>query len=182
MYKFAPAARQESIVFGAARPQYSETTIKQWIEFMEAQQIEKVVCLLEKKSLSRYAVDLLATYRQKFGQKSVLWQPIPDFQLPTPAMLIESIIPFLIEAAQKQQKVVVHCSGGVGRTGIVLAAWLVSSRGFSNQQALSAVKQNQRYPQEAIIAALFKGKNPYRRKQQLNKLLDDCRDVFKSNF
>ncbi len=32
--------RQESIVFGAARPKYSETSVKQWIEFMQAQKFE----------------------------------------------------------------------------------------------------------------------------------------------
>lgn len=178
MYKFAPCDRNESIVFGATRPKYSETSVKQWIEFMQAQKIEKICCLLEKESLSRYKVDLLATYQQKFGQKSVLWQPLKDFQIPTSTILIEKIIPFLTCADQNQQKVVVHCSGGVGRTGIVLAAWLVSCRGFSNQQAISAVNQNLRYPQEAIIAAVFRGKNPYRVKQQLNNLLNDCRDTF----
>jgi protein-tyrosine phosphatase len=178
MYKFAPAADHESIVFGAARPKYSETSVKQWLEFMQAQKIEKICCLLEKESLSRYKVDLLATYQQKFGQESVLWQPLKDFQIPQSATLVEKIIPFLMTADDKGQKVVVHCAGGVGRTGIVLAAWLISCRGFSNQQAISAVKQNQRYPQEAIIAAIFRGKNPYRVKQQLDDLLDDCRDAF----
>jgi protein-tyrosine phosphatase len=178
MYKFAPANRYESIVFGAARPKYSEISIKQWIEFMQAEKIEKICCLLETKSLIRYQVDLLAIYRQKFGQEAVFWQPLADFQIPTSSNLIDRIIPFLISAAQNQQKVVVHCAGGVGRTGIVLAAWLVSRRGFTNQQAISAVKQNQRYPQEAIIAALFKLQHPLQANQQLHNLLNDCRNAF----
>ena len=73
---------------------------------------------------------------------------------------------------------IVHCSHGVGRTGIVLAAWLVSKRGLSNQQALLAVRQQKRLPQEAMIAALFFGKNPIRIKQQLDRLLNDCRCAF----
>jgi protein-tyrosine phosphatase len=178
MYKFAPANRYESIVFGATRPKYSEISIKQWIEFMQAEKIEKICCLLETKSLIRYQVDLLAIYRQKFGQEAVLWQPLADFQIPTSSNLIDLIIPFLISAEQNQQKVVVHCAGGVGRTGIVLAAWLVSRRGFTNQQAISAVKQNQRYPQEAIIAALFKLQHPLQANQKLHNLLNDCRNAF----
>ncbi|MEN9517861.1 MAG: hypothetical protein RLZZ381_449 [Cyanobacteriota bacterium] len=178
MYKFAPANRCESIVFGAARPNYSETSIKQWIEFMQAEKIEKICCLLEKKSLVRYKVDLLAVYGQEFGQEEVLWQPLADFQIPSSATLIDRIIPFLIFAAQNKQKTVVHCSGGVGRTGIVLASWLVSQYGYSNQEAMSAVKQNQRNPQEAIIAACFRLQNPLRVKQQLNSLLNDCRHAF----
>jgi protein-tyrosine phosphatase len=178
MYKFAPAAHQESIVFGAARPKYTKRSIEQWIKFMQRQEIEKVCCLLERKSLSRYSIDLLAAYRQEFGQESVLWQPLKDFQIPESQTLVEKILPFLMAADNQRQKVVVHCAGGIGRTGIVLAAWLVSYRGFSNQQAISAVNQNQRYPQEAIIAAIFRGKNLYRVKQQLDDLLDDCRDAF----
>ena len=102
--------------------------------------------MLENVSLNHYPIDLLATYRRKFTAEYVLWQPLKDFQIPQSQILIEHIIPFLICADRQQQKVVIHCSGGVGRTEIVLAAWLVSQRGFSNQQALSAVKQNKRYP------------------------------------
>lgn len=126
MYRFAPAASDESIVFGAAKPQYSETFVQQWLEFMQGQEIERICCLLEPKTCNRYQPDLLTAYQQTFGKERVLWQPeIADFQIPNPTILIESIIPFLISADQEWQKVVVHCSHGVGRTGIVLAAWLV---------------------------------------------------------
>lgn len=178
MYKFAPATRQESIIFGAARPRYTQKSIAQWIKFMQQQEISRVCCLLESKQLARYPRDLLETYRREFAAKYVLWQPIKDFQIPPAEILIDRIIPFLISAEQNQQKTVVHCSGGVGRTGIVLAAWLVSQRGFTNQQAISAVKQNQRYPQEAIIAALFKLQHPFQVNQQLHNLLNDCRNAF----
>jgi protein-tyrosine phosphatase len=178
MYKFASANRQESIIFGAARPKYSETSVKQWIKFMQQQKISRVCCLLESKQLTRYPIDLLETYRQEFSAKYVLWQPIKDFQIPLAEILIDCIIPFLISAEQSQQKTVVHCSGGVGRTGIVLASWLVSQRGYSNQEAIFAVQQNQRNPQETIIAAWFRLQNPVRVEQQLNSLLNDCRHAF----
>jgi protein-tyrosine phosphatase len=179
MYKFASADRHELIVFGAARPKYTQKSIAQWIKFMQQQEISRVCCLLESKQLARYPIDLLATYRQQFAAKNVWWQPIKDFQLPPAEILIERIIPFLIAAAAKQQKTVVHCSGGVGRTGIVLASWLVSQRGYSNQEAISAVQQNKRNPKEAIIAAWFRFQNPLQVEQQLNNLLNDCRHAFR---
>ena len=179
MYRFAPAAANEATVFGAAKPNYSETSVNRWLEFMQAQNIDRVCCLLEKKAVNRYQSNLLAAYKQQFGEQKVLWQPgIADFQIPNPKILIEYIIPFLISAEQNRQKAVVHCSHGMGRTGIVLAAWLVSRRGLSNEEALSAVRQQKRLPQEAMIAALLFGKNAFRIKQQLNDLLNACRAAF----
>ena len=178
MYKFAPADPQELTVFGAARPKYTQRSVEQWIELMQSQRIRRICCLLENKNLSHYPIDLLETYKQKFGRENVLWQPIADFQLPHSSVLIEQILPFLICSEENQQKIVVHCSGGIGRTGIVLASWLVARHRFSNQEAISTVKQNRRNPHEAIIAALFKLQNPDRVKQQLNCLLNDCRHAF----
>jgi protein-tyrosine phosphatase len=81
----------------------------------------------------------------------------------------------LVEADQQGEKVVVHCGGGVGRTGHVLAAWLVHSRGFSNQAAITAVKQAGRNPYEAAIAAIFRGKNPFKLIADLESLLNQSR-------
>ncbi|WP_236738912.1 protein-tyrosine phosphatase family protein [Chroogloeocystis siderophila] len=49
--------------------------------------------------------------------------------------MTQKILPFVRTANKQDEKVVVHCAGGVGRTGHVLAAWLVSGRGFSNKDA-----------------------------------------------
>jgi protein-tyrosine phosphatase len=83
---------------------------------------------------------------------------------------------FWPQAADKQnQKVVVHCSGGIGRTGHVLAAWLISIWGFSNKDAIAAVKRTGRNPYEAAIASMFTFKNPLKVVQELNVLLNNCR-------
>jgi hypothetical protein len=64
MHKFAPAAVDEPIVFGAAKPRY--TQVAEWIQFMQSQGIQRVCCLLPESQLSHYA-DLLGTYRDEFG-------------------------------------------------------------------------------------------------------------------
>lgn len=86
-------------------------------------------------------------------------------------------MPFLAVANQHQEKAVVHCSGGIGRTGHVLAAWLVAGRGFSSKAAIAAVKQTGRNPYEAVIAAPFKGRNPWSMALELTKLLEECKRV-----
>lgn len=173
MYKFAAASRNEPIVFGSARPGYSDQKVAKWIEFMQNQDIKRVCCLLCESQLTRYG-DLLGVYRQSFGLDYVCWTPIKDFHFTTPEIFIYQILPFLSAANQKNEKVVVHCSGGVGRTGHVLAAWLVAKRRFSRRAAIDAVRQTGRNPYEAAIAAPLKGKNPWKVAAELDLLLDEC--------
>ncbi|NJM88410.1 MAG: protein phosphatase [Hydrococcus sp. RU_2_2] len=174
MYKFTAACQSENIVFGCARPGYSHEKVKQWIDFMQTQEIKRICCLLAPTQLDRYSA-LLKTYQQTFGIDRVCWAPIEDFQLADPETLTQQILPFLKVADRENEKVVVHCSGGIGRTGHVLAAWLVSGRGMSNKDAIAAVRQMGKNPYEAAIAAVFKGRNPWKVMIQLNALLDDCR-------
>ena len=170
MYKFAAASADESIIFGATCPGHSKGQVSQWIEFMSDRDIRRVCCLLTENQLDRYD-NLLGSYRQAFGSERVCWAPIEDFSLVTPEILIDQILPFLAIADQQQKKVVVHCSGGIGRTGHILAAWLVAGRGFTRELAISAVQQTGRNPYEAVIAAPFKGRNPWQVAAELQTLL-----------
>jgi protein-tyrosine phosphatase len=170
MYKFAAASADESIVFGSARPGYTDEQVNQWIEFMLDRDIRRVCCLLTKKQLDRYP-DLLSSYQQAFGKERVCWAPIEDFSLVTPEIMIDRILPFLAMADKRQEKVVVHCSGGIGRTGQILAAWLVAGRGFDYESVIITVQQTGRNPYEAIIAAPFKGRNPWQVAAELKTLL-----------
>ncbi|MBD2680866.1 MULTISPECIES: dual specificity protein phosphatase family protein [Nostoc] len=179
-YKFAPAWENEQVVFGAMRPGYTNEMVEDWIQFMKRQGIERVCCLLPDKQLASYS-DLLGRYKQEFGTQRVCWAPIADFNLADLETLTQKIIPFLIEADKQNQKVVVHCFGGIGRTGHVLAAWLVSVRGLSNKAAIKAVKKTGRNPYEAAIAGVFKGKNPLKVVKDLDILLNNCRLIVRGD-
>jgi protein-tyrosine phosphatase len=181
LYKFAPASENELIVFGAARPGYRDAEVAKWIEFMQQHNIKQVCCLLPESQLIRYS-DLLGTYRKIFGSDRICWAPVADFELVDRDILLDRILPFLASANNQGERAVVHCSGGIGRTGQVMAAWLVSARGLSNQEAILAVKKTGRNPYEAVVAALFKGRNPIQVAKQLNALLDDSRLASRSNF
>ncbi len=166
---FSAASPQEAFIFGARRPGFpfsrvSSTFVHAWIAFMQTQGITRVLCLLPSRQLDGYS-DLLGTYRQMFGEHNVLWVPIDDFHLAEEVQLIDQILPFLAEGALHQEKTVIHCSGGVGRTGHILAAWLVSYRGMSNEEAIAAVKRQGRNAHES-------------RDKRLDTLLDRCRDAF----
>jgi len=174
MYKFAAAWENEPIVFGASRPGYFNNEVRDWVEFMKQQGIQRVCCLLPDNQLGHYT-NLLGTYQQEFGNYQVCWAPIEDFHLSDLETLTTKILPFLAEADKQSEKVVVHCSGGIGRTGHVLAAWLVSGRGLSNKAALAAVRRTGRNPYEAAIATFLRGRNPFKAVRDLHRLLNECR-------
>jgi protein-tyrosine phosphatase len=174
VYKFAAACKTESIIFGASRPGYTDAQIQAWIKFMKSQEIQRVCCLLEKDQLARYP-DLLGCYKRAFGAEQVCWAAIADFEICDRTTLQHDILPFLLTSDHGQQKTVVHCSGGIGRTGQVLAAWLIFGRGLPQQAAIKAVRQMGRNPYEAVIAAPLRGKNPFQVLADLNQLLNACK-------
>ena len=167
---FQPATEGEQIVFGARRPGFPfsrvpREAVDDWLVFMRHHRIERIVCLLPLKQLAYYADDLLNTYRASFGDANVCWAPIDDFQLAEPYLLANRILPFLARAERDNKRVVVHCSGGIGRTGHVLAAWLVVKYVLSNAQAIESVRRTGRNPRES-------------RDPGLDELLNLCRQIF----
>ena len=174
MYKIAAAWENEPIVFGASRPGYFNNEVSDWVEIMKRQGIQRVCCLLPDNQLAHYT-NLLGTYKQENGNYQVCWTPNEDLHQSDLETLTTKILPFLAEADKQAEKVVVHCSGGIGRTGHVLAAWLVSGRGLSNKAAIAAVMRTGRNPYEAAIATVMRGRNPFKAVRDLHMLLNECR-------
>jgi len=180
MYRFAAASENEPIVYGCARPDYSDEKVSQWLDFIQSQNIKHICCLLTQKKLNNYS-NLLEVYKNQFGSKQICWTPIEDFSLIDSQLLTDKILPFLSEANRQNEKVVVHCSAGIGRTGQVLTAWLVYERGFTNKEAISTVMRIKRNPYEFIVTAAMKGQNPQKAISQFNSILDNCRIVGEKN-
>jgi protein-tyrosine phosphatase len=76
---------------------------------------------------------------------------VQDLHLIDLAALEHTILPFLQESDRNNVPVVVHCSGGSGRTGHVLAAWLVRERLMSLNEAIAHLRKTMRDPYEAVI-------------------------------
>ena len=64
--------------------------------------------------------------------------PVRDFQAPTIAQLIEFVE--LLRCASAGTKVLVHCAGGSGRTGMFAAAYWIA-KGLSAAEAIDRVRR-----------------------------------------
>ena len=145
-FNFSRASLLDDIVYGAARPGYGsqrvdDDEVTAWIDHMRANGVSRVLCLLDDQQLAYYASPLVARYRHAFD--AVHHLPIEDYGLPDMAML-DATIASLRDAEAKGRRVVVHCSAGMGRTGIVLSAWLIRRHGLDASRAMRMVRQTAR--------------------------------------
>ncbi|NJE01556.1 dual specificity protein phosphatase family protein [Thermococcus sp. JdF3] len=70
----------------------------------------------------------------------VLHSPIPDFTAPTLSQLLE-ILHWIGGRVREGKKVLIHCLGGLGRSGTVAVAWLMYSKGLPLREALARVRR-----------------------------------------
>lgn len=152
IHNFAPARPGETIVHGACKPGYGNGQVERWLSFMKERGIGRVLCLLSQSQLEDYETPLIDSYRRFFGPGNTLWNPVQDFNLIPTSDMNGHIMPFLKESEALGIPVVVHCYAGMGRTGIVLAAWLSRARGLSPSDALQAVTAAGRKPMEVVEA------------------------------
>ncbi|WP_181686840.1 protein-tyrosine phosphatase family protein [Halorhabdus salina] len=155
-HRFASAGPDEPYVYGASCPGWHSTVahreaIDEWIGFMRDNDVERVLSLLTGSQLGRMDANV-ARYREAFGAESVAHVPVRDHYLADRDTLVQEIVPFLEDAVQRQERVVVHCLDGIGRTGHVLAAWLVHGREYTPVQAIETVQEMGRAPTEAVDA------------------------------
>lgn len=130
----------EDKLAGLARPQ-SEDSLK----LLKSKGVDALVSLTE---------DPLDPALLEKYQIQAVHLPVPDFTAPSLDQLdqaVHSIDAFLDQG----QKVGVHCGAGLGRTGTVLAAYLVS-KGASAREAIGQVRAKRPHSietaeQEAIV-------------------------------
>jgi protein-tyrosine phosphatase len=70
----------------------------------------------------------------------VLYLPIPDFGVPTTDALGQAV-QHTIAYAQAGQHIVIHCSAGIGRTGLFTAYLAKRCLGLSGAEALQWVRR-----------------------------------------
>jgi hypothetical protein len=151
-HRFAPAAPHEDHVFGACSPGWHsaashDVAVAEWVEFMQARDVERVCCLLAGTRSGTGESDL-GQYDEAFDH--VRYAPLARRRLVDAERLRSDILPFLSAAVAADERVVVHGLSGLGHTGQVLAAWLVSHHGYGPREAVDTVAGMGRDPTETV--------------------------------
>lgn len=150
-YNFVGCAAYDDIVYGSERPGYLHPSrdqvitprgpntktdvIQEWMEYMEKQDIKRILCLLTPDEMQFYSSNLLDTLREKF-------QFVQHVLLFTGHAPLTEIMQALEAAEKNQVKIAIHCSSGQFRTGIVQALWLHRRYHLTIDRAVEAIIQH----------------------------------------
>ncbi|WP_178915792.1 dual specificity protein phosphatase family protein [Natronomonas gomsonensis] len=142
MCNFAPVAPEAS-VYGVCRPGHLGGGLEEWTATVAGAGVDRVVCLLSSTEATRWG--LPDAYADRFETAHV---PIRDRHLPKEVALRAAL--GALRDADDGESVALHCNAGLGRTGVVAAAWLTRDRGYDPREAIEAVAEAGRAPREAV--------------------------------
>ena len=105
---------------------------KQDLKAIHDSGIRAIVSLLEDESSVEY-------YELNGFEK--LWLPVIDHEAPTKEQ-VEKLVEFVDVQNKKGNPVAIHCKGGKGRTGTMIASYLIS-KGASYDEAMGQIDEKQ---------------------------------------
>ena len=119
------------------RKDYSRS-VDEDLKQLQQYEITTVIPLITDDELGHFGVSDLLTKYKEYGFK-VNRLPIMD-QLVSSAAEMKDLVNYLDNAVQNNEKVLLHCVGGLGRSGLVAASYL-KYKGLTANEAISAVRK-----------------------------------------
>jgi protein-tyrosine phosphatase len=135
-FNFGPASDRDTIFFTCERPEGDEgdakmitnKNVQNWIEYMKSQNIKHVLVLLDDNELEIYEEPGLLDLYEAGG--------LGYFRAPMGEMgASQRVVDYVKEKEKKGEKVVAHCTHGMGRSGRVAAGWVAARYGVSPEKA-----------------------------------------------
>lgn len=114
---------------------------ERWEEFqghvIEAK-ISKIVCLAEAEEVERKSPSYSLAIRSGSIPCPKLDFPIPDFDAPSDRKAFAEFVRLVAQHIESGERVLIHCAGGIGRTG-TFAACVLHCIGFKEDMATKLV-------------------------------------------
>jgi len=96
----------------------------------------------EREGLRPYSSLIHRASHQRF--------PIRDMSIPKSAETTQAILDAIDHGIEHDQKIYVHCWGGVGRTGVIIGCWLARHRGGGEAALIQLRELWQQCPKSAF--------------------------------
>ncbi|WP_336134583.1 protein-tyrosine phosphatase family protein [Natronomonas amylolytica] len=143
MTNLAPVA-PDAPVFGVCRPRYADGGLGSWLDALDEAGIGRVVCLLSEAEANEYGVP--EAYADRFETRHT---PLPADGLPDDEAL-DAAVEAVRMGNYAGKRVAIHCDDGLGRTGLVAAAWLTRYHGYGPMEAIDVVAASGRAPRATL--------------------------------
>lgn len=102
-----------------------------------------LISLIESHEFEAVQIPDLITQAQA-REMQTIWFPIPDMSVPDSMDELILLVQKILLNAKQNKTVVIHCMGGLGRTGMVAACCLVAW-GYSPEKAIETVRETRQY-------------------------------------
>jgi protein-tyrosine phosphatase/nicotinamidase-related amidase len=109
------------------------------IEEMKRQGITHVLSLITEREYGEYGVQNLKD-EYKNANLGSYYLPIFDQRVPTKETLIETLKWMDATLSKSSNHILIHCVGGLGRSGTIAAAYLIWKEGISSEKAIQLVR------------------------------------------
>jgi len=134
---YSKIAIGDNFLFLSDKPA-NDNEIDYFIDFYISEKVKTIAVLIpESDILDFYSVGLLKSYRDKGF--NVIHYPIEDYSIPEQ---LDSFHSFILEITSRLNKgnLLIHCSAGIGRTGLVASSILIS-KGMSVDKAIRQIRE-----------------------------------------